>query len=187
MNVSAEYLKISIDDYLEGELVSDIKHEYVNGDVFAMAGARRAHNVISMNLAVILYNHLRGKPCQVFNSDMKLAILTQTEDVFYYPDIHVICEKETHEHYNSQAKLIIEVLSDSTERKDRAEKFHHYRKLESLEEYVLVAQDCQRIEIYRRSQNWDLSLFVDNNKFCFESVALTLNVTDIYQDISFES
>jgi Uma2 family endonuclease len=114
----AEKLKISIDDYLEGELVSDIKYEYVNGEVFAMAGAKRAHNLIAGNIFATLHVHLRGMPCQVFNSNMKVGILNSTEDIFYYPDVHVSCEKHCDDHYNTEPKLIVEVLSDSTERKD---------------------------------------------------------------------
>ena len=183
MSNTAEQLKISIDDYLEGELISDIKHEYINGEVFAMAGARRAHNVISMTLANLLYNHLRGTPCQVFNSDMKVGVLTATDDIFYYPDVQVSCEKNGNDHYNAEPKLIIEVLSDSTERKDRVEKFYTYRKLASLEEYVLVAQDSLRIEIYRRRNGWDLELLGENDSFQFESVELNLTVADVYRDV----
>lgn len=183
----AEQSKISVTDYLEGELVSDIKYEYSNGEVYAMAGAGRAHNIISMNLAGMLFDHLRGTPCRVYGSDMKVGILTETEDCFYYSDVQVSCEKATHDHYNSQPKLIIEVLSDSTERKDRSEKFHYYRKLTSLEEYILVAHDCPRVEIYRRSQAWDLALFREEESFCFDSVGLSLNMMDVYQDVIFNA
>ena len=116
-----------------------------------MAGPKRAHNIISMNLSATLFNHLRGTTCRVFGFDMKVGIQTASDDLFYYPDLHVSCEESNNEHFNSKPKLIIEVLSDSTERKYRAEKFYNYRKLESLQDYVLVAQDCQRVEIYSRS------------------------------------
>ena len=187
MKATAEQLKISITDYLEGELISDTKHEYINGDIFAMAGAKRAHNLISGNLFATLYQHLRGTPCRVFASDMKVGIQTATEDCFYYPDLHVSCEEAGSVHYNTEPKLIIEVLSDSTERKDRAEKFHNYRKLDSLQDYVLVAQDCQRVEIYSRSQSWDLALFIqEDDNFSFESVGLNLTLAEIYQDVEFD-
>ncbi len=183
----AEQLKISIIDYLEGELISEVKHEYINGDVYAMAGAKRAHNIISMNLSSIIHNHLRDSPCRVFASDMKVGVLTDSDDYFYYPDLHVSCETSGHSQYNAQAKLIIEVLSVSTERKDRAEKFHNYRKLDSLEDYVLVAQDCQRVEIYSRSRAWDLALFTDDNdSFSFDSIGLSLSLAEIYQDVEFD-
>lgn len=180
---AAKNLKLSVEDYLAGELISDIKYEYVNGEVYAMAGARRAHNIISTNLVALLHPHLRGTPCRVFGSDMKVGVLTATDDIFYYPDVQVSCEKNGNEHYNAEPKLIIEVLSDSTERKDRVEKFYTYRKLASLEEYVLVAQDCLRVEIYRRRNGWDLELLGENDSFQLESVELNLIVADVYQDV----
>jgi Uma2 family endonuclease len=182
---TAETLKISIDDYLDGELVSDIKYEYVNGEVFAMAGAKRAHNLITGNIFAALHVHLRCIPCQVFNSDMKVGILNPTEDIFYYPDVHVSCEKNGNDHYNAEPKLIIEVLSDSTERKDRVEKFHAYRKLASLEEYVLIAQDCWRVEVYRHHTGWDVDLVGEGDSFKLESVGLDLMVASVYQGIEF--
>ena len=182
----AKQLETSVEDYLQGELVSDIKHEYINGDVYAMVGAKRAHNMIAGNLFAALHNHLRGSPCLVFGSDMKVYIKTQTEDCFYYPDLQVTCSvDDKEESYNTQPKLIIEVLSDSTERRDRADKFYRYRKLTSLEEYVLVAQDIQRVEIYRRANAWDLELFGENECFCFDSVGLTLTVTEVYEGVEF--
>ncbi len=180
---TARKAKISIEDYLQGELVSDIKYEYVNGEVYAMAGAKRPHNIVSMNLSVLVGGHLRGTPCQAYNSDMKVGILTDSDDYFYYPDLHVSCEKNANELYNQQPKLIIEILSDSTERIDRAEKFRDYRKLASLEEYVLVAQDTPRVEIYRRAENWELNLFFENDCFCLNSIDLSLQVAEVYENV----
>ncbi|MFZ2726110.1 MAG: Uma2 family endonuclease [Methylococcaceae bacterium] len=178
----AKKINISIEDYLNGELLSDIKHDYINGEVYAVSGASRTHNIISMNLAALLYNHLRATPCRVFGSDMKVGIFTANDDYFYYPDIQVSCHNSGHEQYNTEPLLIIEVLSPTTERKDRAEKFSNYRKLKSLQEYVLIAQDCQRVEIYRANNAWDLSLFGLDESIYFESIALTLNIAEIYQD-----
>ena len=132
------------------------------------------------------YNHLRGSFCRVFGSDMKVGIQTATDDIFYYPDLHVSCEQASNEHFNSEPKLIIEVLSGSTERKDRAEKFYNYRKLASLQDYVLVASDCQRVEIYSRSKVWELTLFIQEaDGFSFDSVGLDLTLAEIYQDVEF--
>lgn len=182
----AEKLKTSVADYLQGELVSEIKYEYINGEVYAMSGAKRAHNIISMNLSGQLFAHLRSTPCRVINSDMKVRIQTADDDCFFYPDLHVTCSaSDTAEQYNSQPKLIIEVLSDTTERYDRAEKFHHYRKLASLEEYVLITQDTQRVECYRRAEQWDLRLYQQGEHVRFESVGLDLQLADIYEGIVF--
>ncbi|MDT4289388.1 Uma2 family endonuclease [Methylomonas sp. MO1] len=184
----AEKLSISVADYLQGELVSDIKHEYINGDVYAMAGAKRSHNIISMNLSGLVFSHLRGTPCRVFNSDMKVNIQTAQDDCFFYPDLHITCSAtDTAEHYNSQPKLIIEVLSDTTERYDRAEKFHHYRKLSSLEEYVLIAQDTQRVECYSRDNQWDLRLYQGGDRAVLQSIGLELAVAEIYEGIAFDN
>jgi Uma2 family endonuclease len=180
---TAEKLKISVDDYLQGELISDIKHEYINGEVYARAEINRAHNIIAGNLLAFLYNHLRGTSCRVFGSDMKVGILTARDDIFYYPDVQVSCEKNGNDHYNAEPKLIVEVLSDSTERKDRVEKFHAYCKLVSLEEYILIAQDCMRVEIYRRNTAWDVELLKEGKSFQLESVGLALTVAEVYQDV----
>lgn len=182
----AEKLKINVDDYLQGELVSEIKYEYINGEVWAMSGAKRAHNIISMNLSGLVFAHLRNTPCRVFNSDMKVRVQTARDDCFFYPDLHVTCSHtDNAELYNTQPKLIVEVLSDATERYERAEKFHHYRKLASLEEYVLVAQDLQRVECYCRAEAWDLRLFQQDDFACFESIGLELPLADIYEGLVF--
>ncbi|MEQ1622409.1 MAG: Uma2 family endonuclease [Methylococcales bacterium] len=186
MNVATQLIT-SVDDYLQGELVSDIKHEFVNGDVFAMSGAKRAHNIISMNLAGIFHAHLRGAPCRAFGADMKVRLQTATHDCFFYPDLHVTCTtSDIDPYFNSQPRLIIEVLSESTERYDRSDKFHYYRKLESLEEYVLIAQDTQRVECYRRNNQWDFELYQTNDKVVFESLGLSLDITDIYEGLVYD-
>lgn len=183
----AEKLKVSIADYLHGELITDQKHEYINGEIFAMAGANRAHNIICINLSSLLFSHLRGTPCRVFNSDMKVRVETAEDDCFFYPDLHISCaESDTDPYFNCQPKLIIEVLSDTTERYDRAEKFHHYRKLPSLEEYILVAQDSRRVECYRRSEQWDLRLFQQDQQIVFPVIGVELTMSEIYEGINLD-
>lgn len=183
----AEKLKISVEEYLQGELASDIRHEYSNGEVYAMVGVKRAHDTIATNLIAYLHAHLRGTPCRVHSGEMKVRVNTISEDHFFYPDLHVTCAaSDTHEHFNSQPKLIVEILSDTTERYDRAEKFHHYRKLASLEEYVLIAQDTQRVECYRRIDQWDLWLYQQGDEVVFDSVGLAVDIADIYEGVVFE-
>jgi Uma2 family endonuclease len=185
---TAEILKISVDDYLEGELISDIKHEYINGDVYAMCGSKRPHNTVSANLLGLLYAHLRNTPCQVFGSDMKVQVQTATDECFFYPDLHVTCEQNpTSEHFNTQPKLIIEVLSDSTERYNRTEKFYYYRQLPSLEEYVLVAQDTQRVECYRRSELWEFNLYRQGQNFYLAAIDLELPVAFVYEKTALQN
>lgn len=180
----AENLKLSVTDYLQGELVSEVKYEYINGEVYAMVGVKRAHDTVTTNLIAFLHAHLRGTPCRVHSGEMKIRVQTADDDCFFYPDLHVTCSAtDTEELFNSQPKLIIEVLSEATERYDRAEKFHHYRKLPSLEEYVLIAQDIQRVECYRRTDTWDLQLYQQGENAVFQALALELAVADIYEGV----
>lgn len=180
----AEKLHLSVEDYLQGELLSDIKYEFINGEVYAMVGVKRAHDTVTTNLIAFLHTHLRGTPCRVHSGEMKVRVKTAEDDCFFYPDLHVTCSAaDTEELFNSQPKLIIEVLSDATERYDRAEKFHHYRKLSSLEEYVLIAQDTPRVECYRRSELWDLQLYQQGEQAFFQSLGLELAVADIYEGV----
>ncbi len=188
MNAALKVSIISPEDYLKGEETSPIRYEYVDGEVYAMAGESRGHNLIALNFASILRNHLRGSPCRAFMEGIKTHIKTLTTERFYYPDIQVGCgENSLKSHIENQPKLIIEILSPSTERYDRSNKFYAYQQLESLEEYVLVAQDEKRIEIYRRETNWKWELYQEDtatNPY-LKSVDLTICFDDIYEDIVF--
>lgn len=134
---------LSIDDYLAGELASEIRHEYVDGEVYAMAGAGRAHNLIVTNIVARLRVKARGTPCLVFATDMKVRV--GAWNAFYYPDVAVSCDpSDDNEFYLTAPCLIVEVLSPSTEGIDRREKLLAHRTLESLREYVLIAQTNAR-------------------------------------------
>ena len=186
--VLAEKLNISVEDYLQGELLSEVKHEYINGEVYAMVGVKRAHDTVATNLIAHLHAHLRGTPCRVHSGEMKVRVQTAVDDCFFYPDLHVTCSvSDTADHFNSQPKLIVKVLSDATERYDRAEKFHHYRKLASLEEYILIAQDLIRVECYRRDALWDLQLYQQGKPVLFKSIDLELPIAEIYEGIRFDN
>jgi len=146
---------ISVEDYLAGELKSEVRHEYIGGLVYAMAGASGEHNIICQNLLIALRSHLRGKPCQVFMESVKLRLQTAHEDVFYYPDLIVTCDpRDTERYFKTFPKVLIEVLSPDTERIDRREKFSSYVQIESLEEYILVAQDQTEVTVFRRANHW---------------------------------
>lgn len=117
---------------------------------------------------------------------MKVRVQTDSDDCFFYSDLHVTCSHtDTAELYNTLPKLIVEVLSDASERYDRAEKFHHYLKLASPEEYVSIAQDLQRVECYRRVEAWDLHLYQQGDLAYFESIGLELPMMDIYEGVTF--
>lgn len=146
---------ISVDEYLAAELNSEVRHEFVGGVLHAMAGASVEHNVLGLNLASALRSHLRGKPCQVFMSDVKVRLRIAAEDIFYYPDVMVACDPRDTDRYSKRhPKVLIEVLSPETERTDRREKFLSYAQIESLEEYALVAQDKMEVTLFTRANQW---------------------------------
>ena len=145
---------MSAEEYLARERTSALRHEYIGGTIHAMAGGSKEHNRLSLNLASTLNAHLRGKPCQVFMADVKVR-LDIAGDIFYYPDVAVTCDKrDTDRYFIRYPKVLIEVLSEDTERTDRREKFLAYTRIETLEEYVLVAQDRLEVTLFRRAKNW---------------------------------
>lgn len=173
----------TVEDYLIAEANSPIRHEYMGGYVFAMAGASEEHNIIAGNLYASLRPHLRGSSCRVFMSDMKVKI---QDDIFYYPDLLVTCNREdNHRYFKTQPNLIIEVLSESTETTDRREKLMNYQTLESLKEYVLISQNQMQVEVYRQdtSGNWTVQILGKDNDLTLESVGLTVTMAQIYEDV----
>ncbi len=149
--------RMTEDEYLASEPSSLEKHEYVNGEAYAMAGGTPAHAIVAANLTAILKNALRGKPRVVASSDLRVHVAAT--GMYTYPDVTVVCGKlETTRRDASSVtnpKVIFEVLSDSTEAHDRGAKFRHYERLPSLEAYVLVTQDGRRIEQFaRRTDGW---------------------------------
>ena len=140
MNPVPKLTFISPQDYLLGEndRADGEKYEYVNGEIYAMAGASRGHNRVAGNFFISLSLHLKGSRCEVFQSDMKVGIETLGDTRYYYPDVQVTCEEETATYYNTSPCLIVEVLSDATARKDRTEKLAAYRLIPALQEYVCV-------------------------------------------------
>jgi Uma2 family endonuclease len=146
---------ITVGDYLDGEQDGQVRHEYVDGEVYAMVGASDRHGLIAGNLFAAIHAGLPER-CQAFMSDMKVRIRVDEKDIFYYPDILVSCKLRDREtYYREHPCLVFEVLSHSTERTDRFEKLMFYRHLDSLEEYVLVSQDYRQVEIYRRAAQWE--------------------------------
>ena len=175
---------ISIDDYLTGEQISELRHEYVNGRVYAMVGASDAHGLIALSIASELRRHLRSGPCQVFIADMKVRIEAATEDRFYYPDVLVSCAAADRERYFRRSPcLIVEVLSAATERLDRGEKFQAFCHLESLQEYVLVSQEKRLVEVFRRETDWRPEYYGDSDSIPLRSVHLELPVAVVYEDL----
>ncbi len=148
-------------DYLEWEEQQPIKYEYINGEVYAMTGGTIPHNDIALNLASAFKNHLRGKGCKVQIADAKVGI--STKGPFHYPDVMVSCDPR-----DQKARkiiyhpcLIVEVLSPSTEAFDRGKKFKHYRRIDTLNEYVLIDSEKMSIECYRLNERnkWELTSY----------------------------
>ena len=179
----------TVEEYLELEQTSNIRHEYFAGEVFAMAGGSKEHNIISGNVYSRLRSQLRGSSCNVFMSDMKVRInlANENQTIFYYPDVIVSCDTEDQDRYFlNYPCLIIEVLSPSTETIDRREKLLNYRSLASLKEYVLISQDQVKVEVYRQDEkrNWTIQTLINrDDKLHLDSVGLILEMTDIYEDV----
>ena len=148
------------EEYLALERMAEAKSEYLHGEILAMAGASRAHNLITVNISGELRQQLRGRPCEAYSADMRVRV--RETGLYTYPDVVVACGDIQFEDDQVDTLLnpvvVVEVLSPKTEAYDRGEKFAHYRRLDSLQEYVLVAQDKVRVERYVRQGNqWVLS------------------------------
>jgi Uma2 family endonuclease len=154
MSAALKWNLVSIEDYLAGELRSPIKHEYLAGVTYAMAGARNVHNTIAGNVFAFAHGRLRGRPCQPFNSDTKIRIRLPTQTRFYYPDVSVICRPNApHDSYQDEPAVIVEVLSKSTRRIDEGEKKDAYLTVPSLHAYLLVEQDAPVVTVHRRTKS----------------------------------
>ena len=184
----APFPHLSPEEYLQLETQSPVKHEYFDGNIFAMAGVTDAHVTISLNLASDLRSHLRGSGCRVFISDMKARI--ETRNRFFYPDILVTCDPRDSETdtYKRFPKLIVEVLSKSTESFDRGDKFNDYQTLNSLQEYVLINTQHRRVEIFRRHTDslWLFQTYENFQTFHLKSIEYSGTFERLYEDVSLE-
>jgi Uma2 family endonuclease len=143
---------VSEEDYLASELTSEVKHEYLGGVVYAMAGARNQHNRIATRVLGMLFGQLRGKPCQPCNSDTKIRVRMPGHTRYYYPDASVVCRPNRgDDSFEDQPVAIVEVLSRGTRRIDEGEKKDAYLTIPSLAIYALVEQSTPTIVIYRRA------------------------------------
>ena len=174
------------EEYLATERVAERKSEYREGDVFAMSGASKRHNLITGNFFASIHHQLKGRPCEVYVSDMRVKV-SQT-GLYTYPDIVVACGRilfdDDQRDTLKNPTVIIEVLSQTTEGYDRGMKFEHYRRLESLKEYVLVSQDKPHAEVYARQQDdsWLLSE-VDGLQDAIQlsSIKCQIMLADVYE------
>jgi Uma2 family endonuclease len=184
--VSYSKRKYTIPEYLEMEDAATEKHEYYQGEIFAMSGARLRHNIVAKHLLVLLELKLKGKPCKPFGSDLRIHIEKNT--LFTYPDISVICgdpESMGNDDMNFlNPSIIIEVLSPSTRNYDRGDKFRLYKDIPTLREYILVDSDSINIESFfiNEQGNWELREYRNVNDTLFlPTIQSSVELKDIYE------
>lgn len=185
MTLSRSHAYFSAEEYLELEQISPIKHEYIQGEVYAMAGASDAHVTITINLVTLLRNHIRGTNCRVYSGDMKVRV--EEANAFYYPDLMVTCdERDRNSQYlKKYPRLIVEVLSSTTANFDRGDKFIDYQKLSSLEEYVLISQDREKVECFRRDSqgSWSCQTYERGEDVRLLSIDFSCTIAQLYEDV----
>ena len=181
---------LSPEDYLALERSAEFKSEYFDGEIFAMVGASESHNLIVINTIRELSIQLKKRPCKVYANDMRVRV--SPTGLFTYPDVMVVCGQaqfdDSHLDTLLNPTLIVEVLSDSTEAYDRGRKFEHYRKFESLAEYVLIAQHRPHVESYRRQpdQRWVFAESDDlDSSLPLDAIDCELALAEIYDKVEF--
>ncbi len=187
--VALSQTPLTPDEYLQLEAESAVKHEYVGGEILAMAGASDVHVTIAGNLFALLRSHVRGTNCRVYIADMKARI--EARNCFYYPDVMVTCDARDTETstFKRFPKLIVEVLSDSTEAFDRGDKFTDYQALDTLEEYVIINTRHQRVECFRRTPDnlWLLQTYTaESERFELQSIEFSDAIAALYEDVELE-
>ena len=184
--------RLTVEEYLELERTSETRHEYLDGEVFEMVGARENHTLIIGNLVAVLHPQLRRPLCRLYQIDMRVKV--SATGLYPYPDVVVRCGTPEFEGSGRATllnpTLIIEVLTPSTEAYDRGDKFRHYRAIPTLQEYVLISQNNPRIERYLR-QNDNTWLFTDATGLDAElelpSIGCTLPLARVYKQVDFEA
>ena len=171
------------EEYLAFEEQSPYRHEYINGVVYAMSGASLAHNQIAQELVLAFRSHLRGGPCRPFFLEAKLEIRTGRDVIMYYPDAMVSCRPEDRtEQIVRNPKLVVEILSKSTQHIDRREKAMTYQRVDAIEEYVLIAQSQPRVIVHRRAEDWRPMAYSHMDAAVeFRSIGLEIPVAQIYE------
>ena len=181
MNLNYANNKISEEEYLQGELVAEFKHEFIDGEAYAMTGASEAHNLLAGNIFAELKSQLKGTPCRTFIADMKVKVAND----FFYPDVMVVCQNsDDSDYYQQSPVIIVEVLSKSTRKFDKTAKRLKYQNIPTLEEYVLIEQTIAEIEVFRKKDHWQSSYYYLGDAITFESLGITVLVEDIYYQVN---
>ena len=185
MGLPAKTPQFSAEDYLAWEPTQLDRHEFVDGEVFAMAGAEDRHVTVAGNMYIALRQHLSGSPCRTYMSDMRLQVAAANS--YFYPDVLVTCSAQdlASPLVKTEPKLIVEVLSPSTAAFDRGLKFSHYRSLASLEEYALIDLDTRTTDCYRKGPDglWVLHPFARGDALELASVGLVLSAAQLFAEV----
>ncbi len=187
MYTQPKYVDSTIDEYLQYDLESLVRYEYIAGQLYPLLGESHHLKIIAENLFARLRTQLYGTDCHVFSSDMKVRI--ESMNAFYYPEVSVVKDSQDREiYFKTRPCLIAEVISPITERIDRNEKFFNYRQIPSLQEYILVHQLEVKIEVYRKvyQNNWLLETLTKDSILKLQSVNVEITMAEIYEDVEFE-
>ncbi|MEK6747948.1 MAG: Uma2 family endonuclease [Pseudomonadota bacterium] len=186
MSIPHKLAKMSPQSYLDWEKTLDIKHEYIDGEVYAMVGARDAHVTVAGNIFALLHSHLRGGPCRIYMADMKVRV--ESVNAFFYPDVVVTCDERDrkNDYFKIHPHVVIEVLSDSTAAYDRGQKFARYRASPALREYVIIDPDRISVEVFRldNTGHWVLYPFSAGQKVEFASVDFRVAIEALYENVT---
>jgi Uma2 family endonuclease len=184
-NIAHQNLTMTIDEYLRQELVAPVRSEYLNGHVYAMAGGTNAHNLLVTSLFSIVSAQLK-RPCRGFVTDVKVRLVHDRRVYFYYPDFFVNCGKiDKSALFQEGPTVIAEVLSPTSERSDREEKFDHYRSISNLQHYILVHQDRPRLEHFPRSADWRMQEFGPGQVVDLPVIGVSVPIDQLYGDFDF--
>jgi Uma2 family endonuclease len=185
MIASRAHHRYTLEDYLGVEEMSTVRHEFLDGEIFAVAGGTPEHAALSAAIVVLLGSKLQGKPCRPYSSDLRIRV-TET-GLATYPDAAIICGAPVRDPVSPthviSPTVLVEVLSPSTEEYDRGEKREHYQRIASLREYVLVAQDRRRIELFHREEGgpWAFDVHESGGDVLLRSLGVTFSVDDLYE------
>lgn len=189
MSTARNFESLSVADYLAGELDSDIKYEYVNGRVYAMAGGKNIHHRIASRALVALAVKLAETQCEAYNSDAKVRVQIQSKTYFYYPDAMVVCDSNPDDDtYQDRPVLIVEVISESTRRIDEGEKADHYLTIPTLQAYILLEQSAPAARVFQRGPTgqFEESIFTrPDSTICINALNLQLPLCEVYVGIEF--
>ncbi len=176
--------RLSEEAYLEAERAGEIRHEYLGGTVYAMVGASDRHNLIAGNLFAALRPHVRGTTCQLFMSDMKVRLEVAGEVLYYYPDLLLACDPDDRApYYRTRPCLIVEVLSETTERIDTREKLFAYTGIDSLQAYLLLAQDAREAQLHRRRAGGWHAQRITGGAVPIDCLDVEIPLATIYEDV----